>query len=137
MPKHAHSLLFWSAERNTYALRAGNQTTLLAAGGWARWLDDHRSFAFHGRTGRLNLLKEQRKAGPGYWYAYRRHGTRVAKRYAGRSDALTCAHLEALANALDHPGEPVGVPQPATMIISEAGTSSGIAAGPLLAPKLC
>src|SRR5919204_1874952 len=121
LPKHAHSLLVWSAEREIYELREGNQTTVPDADAWTRWLDDHSSFAFQGRNGRLNMLKEQRKAGPGYWYAYRRQSGRVAKRYAGRGSELTWAHLEALALALGGRSETAVVPQPP----AEAGHTGG------------
>src|SRR3954453_13592320 len=110
LPKHAHSLLVWSAEHETYELHEGDQTTVPDAEAWARWLEKHSSFAFQGRHGRLNLLKEQRKAGPGYWYAYRRQSGRVAKRYAGRGSELTWAHLEALALALGSRSETAVVP---------------------------
>ncbi len=112
MPKPARYLLAWAAEQNAYELREGTRVSPMFAADWANWLDDHDSFSFKGRLGRLSLLKERRKAGPGYWYAYRRQGEHTAKRYAGRSGELTFARLEALAQALAaHDGLPV-VPQP-------------------------
>ncbi|MBA3947579.1 MAG: hypothetical protein H0X37_23865 [Herpetosiphonaceae bacterium] len=72
------------------------------SGAWHVWLDAHRSFAFDGRSGHLNLLKEARAgSGVGYWYAYRRIGSRTIKRYAGRSSELTTARLEEIAESLN------------------------------------
>jgi LuxR family maltose regulon positive regulatory protein len=135
VPKHAHALLIWSVDRATYELREGSQTSVPDTATWANWLAEHRSFAFQGRHGRLNLLKEQRKAGAGYWYAYRRQGGRVAKRYAGRGSDLTWTSLEALALALGGPGQATGVPQlPASAV--DPDETGGRTTGPLLAPKL-
>ena len=68
---------------------------------WFAWLAIHTSFSFQGQHGQLNLLKEARPRGEeGYWYAYRRQGKRMAKKYAGRSKDLTIARLEAIAQAL-------------------------------------
>jgi LuxR family maltose regulon positive regulatory protein len=122
-------------EREIYELREGDQATVPDADAWVRWLDDHGSFAFQGRNGRLNLLKEQRKAGPGYWYAYRRQSGRVAKRYAGRGSELTWAHLEALALALDGRSETTIVPQPSTEVVNPGGEAGPATTEPLLAPK--
>jgi LuxR family maltose regulon positive regulatory protein len=67
---------------------------------WLAWLETHSGFAFAGYAGRVSLLKEARKGGAGYWYAYRRHGQRTVKHYIGRSADLTIARLEAAAAAL-------------------------------------
>jgi LuxR family maltose regulon positive regulatory protein len=61
-------------------------------------LDETTSFSFHGQQGHLNLQKQTRVRGSdGYWYAYRRQGKRVMKKYAGRSANLTIVRLEELA----------------------------------------
>lgn len=134
LPKRAQYTLAWSAERAAYELRDGNQTSVLSAEDWARWLDEHRSFAFQGRDGRLTLLKEGRKADSHYWYAYRRHGARTAKRYAGRSGELTVERLDELARALGDQGEQAVVPQAQARVMT---SGTGVAATePLLAPKL-
>jgi ATP/maltotriose-dependent transcriptional regulator MalT len=116
MPKAAPYALIWSPERDGYNLyERGSDRPLLRGGddAWFAWLESHGAFAFQGRSGRLNLLKEARKGGAGYWYAYRRQGTRTRKRYAGRTAELTTGRLEALAGELGMPSlqqEP-GVPQ--------------------------
>ena len=133
MPKRANVTVAWLDAQKIYEVREdGRLSAMPDAAAWARWLEEHGSFAFHGQRGRLNLLKEQRRAGPGYWYAYRRQGGRVAKRYAGRSIELTFARLEALAQLLGG-SDGILVPQPA---VHKPSAELTPAAEPLLAPKL-
>ncbi|WP_165422808.1 LuxR C-terminal-related transcriptional regulator [Ktedonosporobacter rubrisoli] len=69
---------------------------------WSAWLGAHTSFSFQGKCGHINLQKERRARGQdGYWYAFRRIGKRVVKKYAGRAAELSFAHLESLAQLLD------------------------------------
>ncbi|MBA3943528.1 MAG: hypothetical protein H0X37_03080 [Herpetosiphonaceae bacterium] len=137
MPKHARSTLAWSTKWKAYELREGDQASaVLDADAWSRWLDEHGSFSFRGRNGRLSLLKERRKAGLGYWYAYRRQRESVAKRYAGRSGELTFVRLEELAWALEGNGEQVVVPQPAVGEVEDGGHAGLATAEILLVPKL-
>src|SRR5215212_3880814 len=110
MPKAATYALIWSAERACYELyEQGHSAALLIVGtasDWLAWLETHSGFAFAGRAGRVSLLKEARKGGAGYWYAYRRHGRRTHKRYLGRSAELTPERLEAAAAALAQAPQP-------------------------------
>ena len=104
MPKAAPYALIWSTEHDSYELyEQGGDGPLLRCDddAWFAWLEAHGAFAFQGRSGRMNLLKEARKGGAGYWYAYRRQGARTRKRYAGRSAELTSTRLEALAGELE------------------------------------
>jgi LuxR family maltose regulon positive regulatory protein len=154
MPKAAAYALVWSPERGGYELveRGTNERGPIRGDdvSWFDWLEAHRSFAFDGQAGRLNMLKEARASGAGYWYAYRRKGGRVAKRYAGRSNELSAAHLEQLAAALNAsapvPDRRQAAP-PASVVPQNRATSSGQAAAsapaslpsaqaPLLLPKL-
>lgn len=65
------------------------------------WLARQRTFAFHGRRGQLNLLKEKRqRGGQGYWYAYRRVRGQMLKRYLGRDEQVDPERLEELAEEL-------------------------------------
>jgi ATP/maltotriose-dependent transcriptional regulator MalT len=104
MPKAAMHTLVWSSERGMYDLyeQANRDHPLLPGGDelWFEWLANHTSFSFQGRYGQLNLLKEARPRGEGYWYAYRRQGKHVVKKYVGRSTDLTIARLEKIAQAL-------------------------------------
>jgi LuxR family maltose regulon positive regulatory protein len=104
MPKPARYTLIWSVEQHLYILyEQGHGDTPLLQGdeeSWCAWLATHTAFAFQGRHGHLNLLKERRAHGrEGYWYAYRRQGRRTAKQYVGRSAELSMARLEAAAQA--------------------------------------
>jgi LuxR family transcriptional regulator, maltose regulon positive regulatory protein len=108
MSKTAPYLLIWSAQQDAYMLYGQhNNTHALLRGDepvWFRWLASHTSFSFQGQHGRLNLHKETRPRGrEGYWYAYRRQGKRIIKKYVGRSAQLTTAHLETTAQDLASP----------------------------------
>jgi LuxR family transcriptional regulator, maltose regulon positive regulatory protein len=105
MPKAAQYAVTWAPERAMYEFRAQGEDTppqpLRDDTSWFAWLAEHTGFAFHGEHGAINLLKEARARGEGgYWYAYQRQGTRMAKRYAGRNRDLTFTRLEAIAGAL-------------------------------------
>jgi LuxR family maltose regulon positive regulatory protein len=99
VPKKAQYTLAWSDEQGAYELR-NREGVAQDGNAWTLWLTRHGSFSFRGQAGKLNLLKEARKGGDGYWYAYRRNGAHTVKRYAGRSAELTFARLEEIAAAL-------------------------------------
>jgi LuxR family maltose regulon positive regulatory protein len=102
MPKGAAYTIVWSAEEDLYKLRTpkDHQAWTREDECWFSWLKQCSSFAFQGRSGHITLLKERRRYGEGYWYAYRTSHRHTAKKYAGRSEHLTFARLEALASAL-------------------------------------
>src|SRR5436305_12277786 len=110
MPKRARYLLIWSMEDGCYELRErGRHTSSLlqeSDGWWSAWLAKQRSFAFQGKQGHLNVLKEARERGSDYWYAYRSQNRRTSKKYAGRTADLTVAHLEELAGAFTNEATP-------------------------------
>lgn len=102
MPKPARHALIWSPEHKTYTTYEQGQAQFAALleddEAWLAWLANQSSFSFQGRHGHLNLHKETRARGnEGYWYAYRRQGSRRIKQYAGRTRDLTIARLEELA----------------------------------------
>src|ERR1044071_9803847 len=105
MPKSASHLLIWSPERRRYELRRANDEKycfLLEDGeNWNTWLATHTSFSFRGRCGQITLLKEPRTHGDGYWYAYRRQGKHVAKKYLGQTRKLSPEQLEEVARTLN------------------------------------
>lgn len=123
MPKPTRHRLIWSHERGGYALYQQGQPEPLPDAdderAWLAWLEVQRSFAFEGRRGQITLLKERRAgSGSGYWYAYRRQGSRVAKRYLGRSAELSAERLERAAAELAGAGEAVpqaAAPRPAIL----------------------
>src|SRR5215469_10147324 len=95
MPRYAQYEVRWDSIEAAY--RASDASWPITESTWGTWLARHRSFAFQGHHGRINLRSESRHGGDnGYWYAYRRQGKHVGKQYAGRSPQLTLTHLEEL-----------------------------------------
>jgi ATP/maltotriose-dependent transcriptional regulator MalT len=101
MPKATEYRLIWSSEREVYELREHrSQRPLTITPGdraWLAWLDSVPSFTFQGQHGQLTVRKESRQRGDRYWYAYRRVGEKMVKRYLGRTTDLTLARLEEIA----------------------------------------
>jgi LuxR family maltose regulon positive regulatory protein len=136
MPKSAQYIVSWSQENATYLfIRPENATSpsqSLVGEDWHAWLESHHSFAFHGRNGKLNLLKEKRNRGSeGYWYAYQRHGKQMLKRYIGRSSQLSMVSLEEMASSLSQ--EQVVEAKPR---LPSEPASNLLQFEPLLMPKL-
>jgi LuxR family transcriptional regulator, maltose regulon positive regulatory protein len=135
MPKRAQYVLSWSSERDDYLLSGPQHATppsssLQEGGAWLEWLEAHRAFAFHGRSGQVNLLKEKRsRGGEGYWYAYRRQAGGMVKRYAGRSAQLGVERLEELAATLEGA-------ETAQQMQAATPPASPVQFEPLLMPKL-
>jgi LuxR family maltose regulon positive regulatory protein len=103
MPKSAQNVVYWSREQENYLLtEKSNGTAISALHGenWLQWLEEHRSFAFRGCNGQINMLKEKRSRGGDYWYAYQRQGKEMLKRYAGRSEQLSMERLEEIASLM-------------------------------------
>ncbi|HXR66877.1 MAG TPA: hypothetical protein VN729_13170, partial [Ktedonobacteraceae bacterium] len=99
MPKSAHYTVSWLPERAEYVIMGPEMAEPVCFS--PVWLEGHRAFAFHGRNGQVNLLKEKRRrGGEGYWYAYRRHRGKMLKRYVGRDAQLSLERLEEIAVAL-------------------------------------
>src|SRR5881275_425451 len=98
MPKATQYRLTWHAEQQTYELREhpGGHLLPVTPGeqAWFAWLDTVPSFTFLGKLGQFTVRKEARQRGEGYWYAYRRVGQRLTKKYLGRTAELTLARLE-------------------------------------------
>src|SRR2546421_7510554 len=104
MPKPATHTLLWSAQSKTYALLCPDSPPQSLLPGneesWLAWLTTHSSFSFQGQYGHLSVLKESRKRGAGYWYAYHTTQSRTRKRYLGRTAMVTLARLEKVAQEL-------------------------------------
>ncbi len=104
MPKVPTHALIWSAERGVYELHPADPHFSSVVPGeeeaWLAWLTAHASFSFQGQAGRLNVLKEPRPRGSGYWYAYQTKEGRTRKRYLGRTETLSLARLEETARTL-------------------------------------
>ena len=69
---------------------------------WYAWLADdiHRSFHFADPAGVFTARKERKQRGKWYWVAYRQVDGKLYKAYLGKSEALSEAHLCAVAQAL-------------------------------------
>lgn len=100
-PTHA---LTWSAENHIYLLHTSAHPPQPILPGnedvWRAWLTTHSSFSFQGQHGHLNVLKELRPRGTGYWYAYHTSSGQTRKRYLGTGVTMTLAHLEEVARDL-------------------------------------
>lgn len=104
MPKPSRTTFIWSETQQRYELRVQGQSEQhffpedeLA---FSRWLNGQTSFAFVGQSGRISVLKEARRRGTGYWYAYRKQDRHTHKSYLGSSERLTFARLEEVARLL-------------------------------------
>ncbi|MBN9391699.1 MAG: hypothetical protein J0I20_26935 [Chloroflexi bacterium] len=105
MAKTAANVLSWDAVSETYTLSEAANPNPAASfeqdAGWFDWLENHKSFAFQGKNGRLSLQKETRPSSQQtYWYAYHRQGKRIAKQYLGGSHDVTLERLEVAAQNL-------------------------------------
>src|SRR2546425_6684812 len=106
-PLHA---LTWSEEQRLYELHTQDrleqrfQPTDEAT--WQSWLREVTSFAFHSPAGSLNVYLERRPRGGAYWYAYQTKEGRTRKRYLGRTETLSLAHLEETALSLRREQQP-------------------------------
>ncbi|HLV97971.1 MAG TPA: LuxR C-terminal-related transcriptional regulator [Ktedonobacterales bacterium] len=146
MPKSALYSVNWSPQQATYLFSGPEQQASLPSleegGDWLRWLETHHAFAFQGRAGQINLLKEKRKRGDaGYWYAYRRHAGQMVKCYVGRSTHVSIERLEEIALQLSREHESEHQRNSPAPSVSELDNSVSPQAGavpfePLLMPKL-
>lgn len=142
MPKVAVHRAVWMPEYQRYSLRSQGQDDRSCDDDttWLAWVGERTTFAFDGKTGKANLRKEARQAGAdGYWYAYRRVGQQVVKRYAGRTGELRLAHVEAVCAALSRDGAesvPPVVPATHPFAPSSEAVSYPIFPSDLFAAKL-
>lgn len=104
MPKPPTHELVWVSESASYELwKHDNREFSFQAGDdvqWQAWLETHMAFSFHGQAGHMNMLKERRQRGGGYWYAYRSLGKCTVKRYLGPTVRVTPGRLEEVAGQL-------------------------------------
>ncbi len=116
----SHRCLIWRADRQLYELDEQGRKQFFPLtsdeGQWGAWLASISAFSFQGQHGHLTVRKEARSRGDQYWYAYRRVGPRMMKKYLGRSATLTLARLEEIAAAF-----PLAVRPPAEPFRSLSG----------------
>jgi len=115
MPKVA-STLTWSAALETYTLSVsgpepGEALSLVPdTPAWFARLAGISSFAFHGQAGSYTARQEAVQRGERYWYAYRRTGQKLRKKYLGKTADLTLARLEQVARLLQTERASAGPP---------------------------
>ncbi|HEV2663070.1 MAG TPA: AAA family ATPase, partial [Ktedonobacteraceae bacterium] len=139
MPKSAQYRVRLSPEGSGYLLtgQENEASRILSEVDWRNWLEEHRAFAFYGRNGQINLLKEKReRGGEGYWYAYRRHAGRMVKRYLGRSAQVSMERLEEVSMLLANEGEAEQISPPLAQSEQVSIASNPVQFEPLLVPKL-
>src|SRR5258708_13422607 len=104
MPRVPLHALIWSREQGLYELYTQGQLEQrfqpAEEAAWLAWLREVSSFAFHGTFGSLNVYLERRPRGGVYWYAYHTSQGRTRKRYLGRTETLSLARLEEIAQTL-------------------------------------
>ncbi len=148
MPRSPQHEISWSPIDNRYDFHAPGRVARHFQPGdeesWQGWLATVASFAFRGVSGSLNVYREARPRGGGYWYAYRTAAGRTRKRYLGTTARVSLARLEEVAAALAAaPGAATPVPAapvadtatvlPATKLAPPQPPIAPVARGRLLA----
>ncbi|MFL5659016.1 MAG: hypothetical protein ACJ8CB_33145, partial [Ktedonobacteraceae bacterium] len=69
---------------------------------WFAWLETASTFSFGSSEGSFTARREQagHKRGGWYWKAYRKQHGKLSSRYLGKSETITLAHLQMVAQAL-------------------------------------
>src|SRR5260221_7633177 len=122
MPRVPLHALTWSREQNLYELYTQGQLQQrfrpAEEAAWLAWLGSVSSFAFHSPGGSLNVYLERRPRGGVYWYAYHTSGGRTRKRYLGRTETLSLAHLEEIAQTLLREQQPAQALERGMLVLS-------------------
>src|SRR5881409_4418027 len=84
--------------------REGNQERVLTVGtaAWFAWLETASTFSFVSDVGTFTARKERASTQRGgwYWKAYRKRHSKLSSRYLGKSETVTLARLQGVAQAL-------------------------------------
>src|SRR5437588_940743 len=84
--------------------REGDQESVLTIGTatWFAWLETASTFSFVSDAGTFTARKERASTQRGgwYWKAYRKQHSKLSSRYLGKSETLTLARLQAVAQDL-------------------------------------
>ena len=122
MPRVPLHALTWSREQRLYELYTQGQLQQrfrpAEEAAWLAWLGSVSSFAFHGRGGSLNVYLERRPRGGVYWYAYHTSQGRTRKRYLGRTECLSLARLEEIAQTLLPEQQPAQALEQGMLVLS-------------------
>ena len=78
------------------------QVVTVGTADWFAWLETASSFSFVSEEGLFTARSEQagHKRGGWYWKAYRKQHGKLSSRYLGKSEAVTLARLQTVADAL-------------------------------------
>src|SRR2546421_4127569 len=109
---------------------------------WFAWLETASTFSFVSETGRFTARREQagHKRGGWYWKAYRKQHGKLTSRYLGKSETLTLARLQTVAQtmvaALDETAPDTDADEARSPAQAAAPGMQSDALTPLLATKL-
>src|SRR6266576_5531987 len=109
---------------------------------WFAWLETASTFSFVSEEGSFTARREQagHKRGGWYWKAYRKQHGKLSSRYLGKSETLTLARLQTVAQALaaalveTAPDTDADAAVPSAQAVSQVLRSDALT--PLLATKL-
>src|SRR5919201_5281571 len=89
-------------ETLVYQQDGREQVLTVGSAAWFAWLGTASTFSFVSETGGFTARREQsgHKRGGWYWKAYRKHHGKLSSRYLGKSETVTLARLQAVAQAL-------------------------------------
>ncbi len=135
----SHHRLIWRADRQLYELDEQDGKPFLPLTcdeeQWVTWLENTSAFSFQGQQGQMTVRKEARPRGDQYWYAYRRVGSKMRKKYLGRSTTLTLARLEEIA-AVFSPAVSSSLPVDGSRVPQEEESDEEQATGEAEAPSV-
>src|SRR5215472_11491915 len=93
-----------TVQHETLVYQQGGQEQVLTVGtpSWFAWLETASTFSFVSERDLFTARREQsgHKRGGWYWKAYRKQHGKLSSRYLGKSETLTLARLQAVAQAL-------------------------------------
>src|SRR5262245_41997014 len=130
MPKPSTQVLIWSNKQQCYHLKTRGHVHRsfrhADASAWLAWLAEQTAFGFHGQAGHLSVIKEARRGGASYWYAYRSQARHTRKRYLGKTATLTLERLEQVAGELSGAHVPEPRARQSRAPVSGAQISAGL-----------
>src|SRR6266567_2757528 len=93
-----------TVQGETLVYRQDGQEQILTVdtAAWFAWLETASTFSFVSETGSFTARREQagHKRGGWYWKAYRKQHGKLSSRYLGKSETITLARLQTVAQAL-------------------------------------
>src|SRR6266568_3805647 len=89
-------------ETLVYRQDGQEQVLTVETAAWFAWLETASTFSFVSETGSFTARREQagHKRGGWYWKAYRKQHGKLSSRYLGKSETVTLARLQTVAQAL-------------------------------------